>query len=416
MASHSHHNHGFALIALATVLVVASMAVVLALLARDAEATWAARIAAKDRVQNLGAVLVKFQREHHRLPCPAPLNIAQSNPLHGIEVSACSEGGVIAGVTRLLVGSVAVRIGALPVRTLGLSDSDGEDAQGARLTYAVVEPLTSPFQFSDMGGALTVQSPSGAALLTGAAYVLVSHGENRIGAIAAKTGALLRPCNSGTPEEQENCDGDSIFVVDDVGEDAATGAYDDALAYAIPDSEARGRNTPCYTPRTATPFTWGAGCSGTFSAVLHGVVQPIANTAPGYTGSANAVCTNGMLSLQSGSCTLIPTAPCALPWGGSIAHGASVTAYQSGAVTCSNSCVSQVRSCSNGTLSGSYTAPSCSVGTCWKPKGLGVWLGALLCWTPTPGGTACASPGSYCNGDYAVCDGCLPLPHYFRCE
>lgn len=49
-------------------------------------------------------------------------------------------------------------------------------------------------------------------------------------------------------------------------------------------------------------------------------------------------------------------ASCTLPWGGTIAHGASVTAYGSG---CAGSCPSETRTCTDGTLSGSYTLQSC---------------------------------------------------------
>lgn len=55
---------------------------------------------------------------------------------------------------------------------------------------------------------------------------------------------------------------------------------------------------------------------------------------------------------------------CSLPWGGSISHGSSVTAYQSSSVPCGGSCNSQTRSCNNGFLSGSYTNSNCSVGSC----------------------------------------------------
>ncbi len=54
---------------------------------------------------------------------------------------------------------------------------------------------------------------------------------------------------------------------------------------------------------------------------------------------------------------------CALPWGGTIAHGGTVTAYQEGSVALGSSCVSETRTCSDGTLSGSYNHPSCSVRT-----------------------------------------------------
>lgn len=57
---------------------------------------------------------------------------------------------------------------------------------------------------------------------------------------------------------------------------------------------------------------------------------------------------------------------CPLPWGGTIANGASVTAYSSPSVTSPATCssVSQTSTCNNGILSpvsGSYTNQSCSV-------------------------------------------------------
>lgn len=54
----------------------------------------------------------------------------------------------------------------------------------------------------------------------------------------------------------------------------------------------------------------------------------------------------------------VPTS-CSLPWGGTIGDGQSTTAYQ---VDVSSNCpgVAQTRTCSSGTLSGSYTFQSCS--------------------------------------------------------
>src|SRR5688572_22735883 len=63
---------------------------------------------------------------------------------------------------------------------------------------------------------------------------------------------------------------------------------------------------------------------------------------------------------HSATLTVNPPASCSLPWGGSIVHGASVTAYQASTVPYGSSCVSQTRSCSNGSLSGSYQYQSCT--------------------------------------------------------
>jgi hypothetical protein len=56
--------------------------------------------------------------------------------------------------------------------------------------------------------------------------------------------------------------------------------------------------------------------------------------------------------------------PCTLPWGGSINHGQSVTAYQSSSVVCGGSCVSQTRTCSLGVLSGTFTRQACTTQSC----------------------------------------------------
>ncbi len=58
--------------------------------------------------------------------------------------------------------------------------------------------------------------------------------------------------------------------------------------------------------------------------------------------------------------TLTVYQPCS--WNsGSVTNGNSVTAYQASTVAYNNTCTSQTRTCSNGTLSGSYQYASCSV-------------------------------------------------------
>lgn len=79
--------------------------------------------------------------------------------------------------------------------------------------------------------------------------------------------------------------------------------------------------------------------------------------------SQTRLCINGTLSGSFGasSCTVQNPLGCALPWGGSIAHSQSVTAYAASSVPSGSSCAGQTRTCTNGTLSGSYGQPSCTV-------------------------------------------------------
>ena len=56
------------------------------------------------------------------------------------------------------------------------------------------------------------------------------------------------------------------------------------------------------------------------------------------------------------------TAPASCTWnGGTVASGSSIAAYQSSSVAYGSQCIFEQRSCTNGTLSGSYTNPSCSI-------------------------------------------------------
>ena len=49
------------------------------------------------------------------------------------------------------------------------------------------------------------------------------------------------------------------------------------------------------------------------------------------------------------------TTNCTLPWGGSLPHGESVTAYAEGSIPAGTTCSSEMRTCNDGNLSGSFT-------------------------------------------------------------
>ncbi len=76
-------------------------------------------------------------------------------------------------------------------------------------------------------------------------------------------------------------------------------------------------------------------------------------------------CNNGTLSgsYQFSSCTVGGAASCTFD-GNEIAHGGTVTAYETASVEEPDSCTSEVRTCNNGALSGTYVEPSCTVNPC----------------------------------------------------
>lgn len=79
--------------------------------------------------------------------------------------------------------------------------------------------------------------------------------------------------------------------------------------------------------------------------------------------SENRACTNGSLSGSYGFqvCAVGAPASCALPWGGTLDHGQTATAYQAASVPFGSTCTSQTRTCTNGSLSGTYGSQVCEV-------------------------------------------------------
>jgi hypothetical protein len=85
----------------------------------------------------------------------------------------------------------------------------------------------------------------------------------------------------------------------------------------------------------------------------------------------NRFCNNGTLSGSYLYATCSIPAACLLPWGGALADGQSVIAFESASSTnCSD--ITESRICTNGTLSGSYSNPTCSpkdlVLDVWPPQ------------------------------------------------
>lgn len=102
---------------------------------------------------------------------------------------------------------------------------------------------------------------------------------------------------------------------------------------------------------------------------LNYTVQPSANLCA--TGNASPVTPNGTnswgwtcdgMGANATNQNCATSVNCPLPWGGSIGVGRTVTAYQTATVPYSDTCQSETRTCTNGTLSGSYTYQNCKPG------------------------------------------------------
>ena len=156
----------------------------------------------------------------------------------------------------------------------------------------------------------------------------------------------------------------------------------------------------------ATSCTAGGAWSGTKSTFGFQMVSNITSTQT-YTlyctGSGGQSPTSSVTITVAGA---TPLARCSLPWGGSIASGSSVTAYQQSAVTSPVACssVAQTRACTNGTLSGSYTYQSCVVQNpaptatlSASPSTINTGQSSTLTWSSV-NATSCTAAGGFSTG------------------
>ena len=121
--------------------------------------------------------------------------------------------------------------------------------------------------------------------------------------------------------------------------------------------------TPTITP-TPTPTVF-RNCSLGSQTILHGqsITAFAAATVPFGSSCQSQLrtCNDGTLTgtYSNLSCNVGPAASCSLN-GQTVAHGSSVTAFLSSSVAFGSTCQSQTRICSNGTLSGSYGFSTCA--------------------------------------------------------
>ncbi|MDD1620131.1 MAG: hypothetical protein LUQ11_01525 [Methylococcaceae bacterium] len=120
------------------------------------------------------------------------------------------------------------------------------------------------------------------------------------------------------------------------------------------------------TSTTSCQTPWGATIAdGSTTTAYLNAVEPFGGTCQ----SETRTCTTGTLSgtFTNQSCTVSSTADCTSPWGTSVPNGTAITAYANATVptgfTCTDNNNSESRTCTNGILSGTYTHVSCAVQT-----------------------------------------------------
>lgn len=262
---------GFTLIEMVVVLFIMGVVISMAAVLTRGVTAAQKRSITSTRLAAIDAALVQFVQQQRRLPCPADgtrASTVTTNPLPGDETNRTNTGCTAAA------GNYETN-GVVPWRMLGLSEQDATDGWNRRITYRIDPALaadnaldmsacdsagtgalsgtggcqtacvsttlttcTPPGTFLGTKG-LTVRNVSGVKVMdptatpnTGAAYVLISHGETGGGGYI-NTGVLgASIVTDGTEELKNYASGSYVslaatYYVDDTTNDTSGASHFD---------------------------------------------------------------------------------------------------------------------------------------------------------------------------------------------
>lgn len=206
-SSKGSHEAGFSLLELAIVLVILGVIGGLSIPLLTAHMARAAFLKTRSNQEYVVNAIAVFVEKNNRFPCPAEAHITGEN--FGIALENCR---------------MEKAKGIIPFKTLGISETYGRDGFKRLMTY-VVEPELAKRQIKpseESGGFITVKNEEEYSVLVTVkkpeknqnyiAFVLISHGENGVGAYMGKgqTGKIVG--QSLSPHKKVNCDENFIFI------------------------------------------------------------------------------------------------------------------------------------------------------------------------------------------------------------
>jgi Tfp pilus assembly protein PilE len=255
------YTSGFSLIELSIFFIISGILFGLGINVYDHYRSQKMTIETQNKIETIARAFSRYYTNYGRYPCPARSNVATTSPDFGVSFAptSCDSAAAVPGgiavssrsvdhdnnpvtpnvTLRILVGSVPfvdLRDG-LNDAPLGFSEYDSPfpisandtiDAYGSRLTYAITD-LQGSANFLEGGGAIIIRDEFGNILSDNADYLILSHGQDRKGAVTIDGGAAPTAC-TGTATDVENCDGDFNFV-DSIRYETAANYFDDQLIY-----------------------------------------------------------------------------------------------------------------------------------------------------------------------------------------
>ncbi len=170
------------------------------------------------------------------LPCPASLTAAPDKSSFGLAACRVLAHGASSPGTYIVNGpdGKRVRIGAIPARTLNISDDMMFDGWNRRITYAITRGILPSGDNEPLEGAIGLEDSNGHPAFMpeeSLPYLIVSHGPNGLGAYTY-SGKLYKSCVTSSVEGK-NCDhSNNIFAIT-MNKSSNSDAFDDYVRYDL---------------------------------------------------------------------------------------------------------------------------------------------------------------------------------------
>ncbi len=134
----------------------------------------------RNKMDKVESALIAYFKLNRKLPCPARGDLATSSASFGVEDCPNTVQSSCAGVD---CDSTNLRVGVVPVATLGIAEELMFDGWGRRITYAMHYSFNDAYKSMSASGNITVLHYNDAvSMTTSAVYVVFSHGKNGHGA------------------------------------------------------------------------------------------------------------------------------------------------------------------------------------------------------------------------------------------
>ena len=208
-------KQGFALLVITALFLAFSLTAAAIIDRTNATQQLKQREATRIQMKRISAALIQYYlftydsvSNPHPYPCPARYDLLETDVNFGAEVANCQ--ATTTGVDDLAPSVVR---GMVPVRALlpyGVDINDAFDAWNNRIMY-VVDRNVARGGSGVAGTTITVQDYYTSNYFNSPNYIVLSYGQDGLGAIPRARTSVAVPCPVTPSLRQTNCDGDTTF-------------------------------------------------------------------------------------------------------------------------------------------------------------------------------------------------------------